>query len=216
MNKKIKRLLYTGICLLALFSLWTLLVSTIDVRPIGPMNSKVGLATLNGAFAELVGVNMYLYNITDALSIIPLAIILSAASLGLFEWVKRKKLRRVDADILALGVFYVAVIVAFVSFEIAPINYRPVLIDGVLEASYPSSTTMLVGSVMPTAAILIGRRIKNTALKRILYCAIAVFCAFMIIGRILSGVHWLTDIIGGIWLSSGLVVLYCYVCGLFR
>ena len=34
------------------------------------------------------------------------------------------------------------------------------------------------------------------------------FSAFMVIGRLISGVHWATDIIGSILLSAGLFMLY--------
>ena len=115
-------------------------------------------------------------------------------------------------SILVLGGFYVAVMAVFVFFELFVINYRPVLIDGNLEASYPSSTTMLVMCVMPTALMQLRSRIKNRARNTAVSTAIAAFTAFMVIGRLISGVHWLTDIIGGALLSAGLVMLYAAVC----
>ena len=119
-----------------------------------------------------------------------------------------KSLWKVDHRILALGVFYVAVMAAYVFFEIVVINYRPTLIDGYLEASYPSSTTMLVMCVMPTAAMQLNVRIKNTVLRRCAVIIVVAFTAFMVIGRLVSGVHWITDIIGGALLSAGLVTMY--------
>ncbi|MBQ2911285.1 MAG: phosphatase PAP2 family protein, partial [Clostridia bacterium] len=88
------------------------------------------------------------------------------------------------------------------------VNYRPVLINGYLEASYPSSTTMLVMCVMPTAIMQFNARIKNNVLKRFVASAIIAFIVFMVIGRLVSGVHWFTDIIGGVLLSAGLVMMY--------
>ena len=208
MEKKNKKRLVLGVSLVVAFVLWTILVCFVDVRAIGPEGSSVGFAALNGFVHELTGVNWLLYTVTDWLGIVPIAVALVFAILGLVQLIKRKILWKVDHSILALGVFYVAVMAAYVFFEIVVINYRPTLIDGYLEASYPSSTTMLVMCVMPTAAMQLNARIKNTVLRRFAVIAIVVFTAFMVIGRLLSGVHWITDIIGGALLSAGLVTMY--------
>ncbi len=200
------------ICLLASFVAWTLLVSFADVQPIGPQSSSVGLATLNGFIRDLVGVNMTLYAITDWLGLIPIAIAFGFAVFGLAQWIKRKNILKVDRSILVLGVFYIAVIAVYVFFEKIVVNFRPVLIDGYLEASYPSSTTMLVMSVMTTAAMQIGVRIKNDIFRRCVIGAIIAFTTFMLVGRLLSGVHWISDIIGGTLISAALVSAYSGFC----
>lgn len=197
-----------GICLLAAFVLWTVAVCVVDVQPIGPNDSAVGFAAVNGAFHRLTGVHMALYDITDWLSVIPLGCVAGFALLGLAQWIRRKDLRKVDGDILVLGGFYVVVLVVFFLFEKLAINYRPVLIEGVLEASYPSSTTMLVLCVMPSVMLQLRSRMKSGALKRCVQAVLFAFTAFMVVGRLISGVHWLGDIIGGILLSAGLVLLY--------
>ena len=208
MEKKNRKLFWVGVGLLAVFVLWTVLVHFVDVRAIGPEGSSVGFAALNGFVHELTGVNWFLYTITDWLGIVPIAVALGFAILGLVQLIKRKSLWKVDHRILALGVFYIVVMAAYIFFEVVVINYRPTLIDGYLEASYPSSTTMLVMCVMPTAAMQLNVRIKNTVLRRFAVIAIVVFTAFMVIGRLVSGVHWITDIIGGALLSAGLVTMY--------
>ena len=208
MEKKNKKRLVLGASLVVAFVLWTILVCFVDVRAIGPEGSSVGFAALNGFVHELTGVNWFLYTITDWLGIVPIAVALVFAILGLVQLIKRKSLWKVDYSILALGVFYIVVMAAYIFFEVVVINYRPTLIDGYLEASYPSSTTMLVMCVMPTAAMQLNVRIKNTVLRRFAVIAIVVFTAFMVIGRLLSGVHWITDIIGGALLSAGLVTMY--------
>ena len=212
MKKHVKAIFAVAACLLAAFVLWTVLVRVVDVQAIGPEGSSVGFATLNGRFHELTGVHLSLYDATDLLSVIPLGIIAGFGLLGLIQWIRRKSFLKVDPDILALGGFYVVVLAVFFLFEVLAVNYRPVLIEGVLEASYPSSTTMLVLCVMPTAMIVLGRRIRHTALRASLLSVMGVFTAFMLIGRVISAVHWLTDIIGGILLSAGLVLLYVGVC----
>ena len=194
--------------LLLAFVIWTALVKIVDVQAIGPEGSAVGFAALNGWFHSLTGVHMSIYDLTDLLSILPLAIIGVFGLLGLVQLIKRKNLLKIDYSILVLGGFYIVVLAIFVFFEKFVINYRPILIEGILEASYPSSTTMLVMCVLPTAMLQCSERISNVTLRRVVNLVMAVFTTFMVVGRLVSGVHWLTDIIGGAILSAGLVMLY--------
>lgn len=127
---------------------------------------------------------------------------------GLVQLIKRKSLFRVDSSILVLGGFYVLVFLAYLFFEFFVVNYRPVLIEGVLEASYPSSTTMLMMCIMPTAIMQFHHLISSKGLRNIVNILCGIYASFMVIGRVLSGVHWFTDIVGGILLSATLVMLY--------
>ena len=142
----------------------------------------------------------------------PIFVCMDFGILGLVQWIKRKSICKVDHDILILGGFYIITIAAYLLFESVVINYRPVLIGGILEASYPSSTTMLVMCVMPTAIMQLKSRIKNKAVRNIASVTIIAFIAFMVIGRLISGVHWFTDIVGGALLSAGFVMMYYSVC----
>lgn len=208
-----KKQLYVSFGLLAAFTLWTVAVCRVDVQPIGPEGSFVGFASLNGFFHNLTGVHMSLYVITDWLGLVPLGVAAGFACLGLLQWIRRKHLRDVDRNILVLGGFYVTVMVAFLFFEAVVINYRPVLIEGVLEASYPSSTTMLVLCIVPTAIMQLRTRVQNRTHRRWITVIMTVFALGMVLARLASGVHWLTDIIGGVLLSGSLVMLYAALAG---
>ena len=200
--------LWAGLGLLAGFGVWTLLIRRIDVRPIGPNGTSVGLAAFNGWFHRTAGVHMALYSITDWLGLIPILVCVGFGALGAAQLLRRRRLRSVDADILLLGAYYILVIAAYLFFEMVPVNYRPVLIDGALEASSPSSTTLLVLSVMPTLAFQARRRCAKPLAARAVAVFARLFSAFMVLGRLVSGVHWATDIIGAILLSFGLFRLY--------
>ncbi len=206
--KQNKKTLLAALCALASFVLWTALLRLVDVREIGPLGSSVGLATLNQFFHMLTGVHMSLYLITDWLGLVPIFFAMGFAIQGLIVWIKCKNLAKVDRSLLILGGFYVAVISLYLFFERAVVNYRPILINGYLEPSYPSSTTLLVLCVMPTALMQLRPRIQHRLAKRIVTVSLLSFTAFTVIGRLISGVHWLTDIIGGTLLSTGLVLLY--------
>ena len=209
-----KRSFWIALGLLAAFGLWTAAVCLVDVQPIGPRGTEVGFATLNRFVHRLTGVNWTLYTVTDWLGLVPLAVVMGFGLLGLTQWIRRRHIKRVDRSILVLGTFYVAVLAVFILFEKVVVNYRPVLIEGVLEASYPSSTTMLVLCVMPTAILELRSRIRSSGLGLCLTVLTVAFAAFMVAGRLLSGVHWISDIIGGGMLSAGLVGMYDAFCNI--
>lgn len=194
--------------LLGAFALWTAAIQFIDVQAIGPQGSAVGFAAVNRWFHTLTGLHLSLYTITDWLGLVPLFAAMGFALLGLSQWLKRRHLKRVDFSILVLGGFYLVVMSAYALFEVFVVNYRPVLINGYLEASYPSSTTMLVICVISTAIMQLNTRIKNNTRRRCAALVLTAFLIFMVIGRLISGVHWLSDIVGGALLSAGLVMLY--------
>ena len=208
MKKENRKLFLVAGIFLAAFVLWTVLLCFVDVRPIGPADSMVGFAALNSFVHKLTGVHMALYILTDWLGLVPLLTAAGFGLLGLVQWIQRKQLIKVDRSILVLGGFYGVTMVVFLFFEICVINCRPVLIDGVLEASYPSSTTLLVLCVIPTALMQLRHRVKKPLLREGISLLIIVFLLFMVISRLISGVHWITDIIGGLLLSTGLVALY--------
>ena len=205
---KEKRNLLTGVGLIGAFALWTVLIQYVDVQAVGQNGTKIGFADFNVWFHRLTGVHMTIYTITDWLGLAPIFICLCFGALGFVQLVKRRSLLKVDPDILLLGIYYVLVIACYLIFEMIPVNYRPVLIEGRLEASYPSSTTLLVLSVMPTLWFQANRRVSNAMIRKAVAVFVVTFSVFMVIGRLVSGVHWATDIIGSVLLSAGLYMLY--------
>ncbi len=208
MKKNEKKSLLIGSIFLAMFIVWTVLIQTVDVQPLGQNGTSIGFAAFNCWFHHFTGANMVLYTITDWMGLVPVIICLSFAGIGLVQLIKRRSLFKVDTDIRILGVYFVIVFLAYAIFERIPINYRPILIEGRMEASYPSSTTLLVLSVMPALIEQIQRRLSDVTAKRIITIAAIAFSVFMVIGRLVSGVHWFTDIVGGVLLSAGLFQLY--------
>ena len=203
-----KRELCIGCMLITTFTIWTALLQIIDVQPIGQNGTDIGFATINNWFHQLTGVHMTIYTITDWLGLVPVVVCMMFGGIGFFQLLKRRSLFKVDYDIIVLGIYYIVVIVGYLIFEEFPMNYRPTLIEGVMEASYPSSTTLLVLSVMPTLIEQTNRRVKKLVIKNTVTIFTSIFSLFMVIGRLISGVHWITDIIGGILLSAGLFYIY--------
>ena len=210
---KNKKKLFTATALLIAFAVWTILIQFIDVQAVGVNGTKIGFAAINTWFHKLTGVHLTVYTVTDWLGLVPICICGFFGVVGLRQLVKRKSLFKVDADIILLGIYYVVVIFAYLIFEMIPINYRPILIDGIMEESYPSSTTLLVLSVMPSLKFQMVRRSRNAALRNTVNVLATAFSVFMVVGRLLSGVHWCTDIIGSVLLSTGLFKLYQFAVG---
>lgn len=208
MNTQEKKTLGAGLLLLAAFVLWTVLIRRVDVQPLGQNGTDIGFAALNTWFHRLCGVHMTIYTVTDWLGLVPIAVCLCFGGLGLSQLLKRRSLFLVDPDLILLGAYYILVIAGYLIFESIPINYRPIPINGVMEASYPSSTMLLVLSVMPTLNLQARRRIGNRTLKQAICAASSVFMLLMVVGRAVAGVHWLTDILGAVLLSAGLFLLY--------
>lgn len=209
-----KKILVISLIGVGIFILFTILLLTVDRQAIGPNGSIVGFATMNkwyqDALINVVGLDagMKLYKATDIGSIPAIVIGLIFAVVGLVQWIKRKHILKVDGNILTLGLFYIFLFILFIFFTFVPINYRPVLIDGKLESSYPSSTTLLSIGFMTTAIINNFKYIKN---KKWLYTISIIeilYMLFLIIGRLLSGVHWLSDIIASLIISISLCGVY--------
>ncbi len=208
MNRKTKWII-SGI-FLALFLLWIVLLKTVDVRPVGPAGTSIGFATVNEAFQEAFTFNKLLYTVTKLLGVLTIAVAGAFAIFGVVQWIQRRKLLRVDLEIRNLAVLYVVFAALYVFFEKVIINYRPMIMPDETdpEASFPSTHTMLVCVVMGSTILLLRRYIHNKGLRLVLQIVSALIIVVMVIGRLLCGVHWLTDIIGGVLISAALVSAY--------
>lgn len=210
---KRKKLWILPAALWAAFGLFTLLLTCVDVQAIGPQGVMVGFATVNEWAFQLLGVHLLWYHITDWLGVVAIAVAFAFAAAGLCQLITRKSIRKVDRHILVLGGFYLVVIGCYLFFETVVINCRPILMGGNLEASYPSSHTMIVVSIMATATMVFRTlcpQKKGWCLAMDIFAAVVI--AVTVMGRLIAGVHWLTDIAGGLLLSAALVVSYWAVC----
>ena len=204
MKKKRKDIFVCG-GLFAVAIIYTILVKYIDVQAIGPKDSLVGFATINKFIFNLTGVNMVWYSITDWLGFVPLIIAFIYAMIGLVQMIKRKNILKVDKEILGLGVFYIIVIGLYILFETYIINYRPTLMDGILEASYPSSHTLLSVCICGSSLMINKYLFKNKNFFKVENIISILSILVIVIGRFIYGVHWFTDIIGAILISIALL-----------
>lgn len=207
MNKK-KKLFFTSCLLLLVSIIYIFLVKYADVSNIAPDGSNVGFATINTKFKDMIGLNMTWYNITKYLGILALAICGCYALLGLIQLIKNKGFKGVDKRIYAVGVFYVVFAIIYVLFEKIALNYRPFLIDGELEASFPSTHTLLAICICGSSLMISKYFISNEKLLKAVNIYTWLLMLTIVIGRVLSGVHWITDIIGGVIISMFLLMSF--------
>lgn len=210
---KRKRKILTASVSGLLFAVLIILVRFVDVQAFGPEGTRIGLSHLNRLVFEQLGVHMLWYEITDWLGIAAIGTALLFAMVGLAQWVKRRSILKVDKEILALGGLYLIVIGLYVLFELSIVNYRPIIMPGSThpEASFPSSHTMLVCVIMGSAMLLLRKYVKRNALCSALRVLCTAIIGITVIGRLISGVHWFTDILGGILISVMLLNLYAAI-----
>ena len=205
---KNRTLFAIGAILLVFFAVFVWAVQNVNVAPIGPDGSEVGFAGINGKVRDLIGVNQSWYDVTELLGYSVLLVAAGFGLLALFQAIKRKSLK-IDGDLWGLLLFYVVVGGIYLFFEKYVVNYRPIITEDGLEASFPSSHTLLSLCIMGSASLQFSRRIKKFRTP-VLVISLLVM-VIIVVGRLLSGVHWFTDILGSVLLSAGLVTIYAAV-----
>ena len=202
---KKKRNFFISTILILLAVVFTILVKVVDVKQVGVNETSIGVATLNQFIFKTTGVNMIWYHITDWLGLVPIFMAIAYSLIGFIQLIKRKSLFKVDKEIILLGLFYIIVISIYIFFEKVIINYRPILIDGFLEASYPSSHTLMT-ICLCGSSIIVNKKLYNNKITKLMNKLSLIIILITVVGRLVSGVHWFTDIIGGIFISIALLM----------
>ena len=206
-----KRKLYLGFALIFIYIVFTISLLFVDRSAVGPLNSMVGYSSINMWFHNLTGVNWVLYNITDWGGIPPILMGILFGVIGLIQLIKRRSIFKVDRELIILGFFYITVFIIYMLFEFVVINRRPVLIEGRLETSYPSSTTFLSITFLLSPFVQVKKYVKNIKKSKIICVLLNFYMLFLVVGRLLSGVHWLSDILGSVFIGYGILKIYEFV-----
>ena len=207
---QMKKKIVIAAAALALFLLLIVGVKTVDVKEVEATGKTIGFAWLNTGFHELTGVKTGWYKLTQITGLIALAVVVAFAVLGLIQLIRRRSLKKVDSELLTLGGLFIATGLMYVLFELVKVNYRPIIMPGetAAEASFPSSHTMLVVTVMGGAILILGRCIKDSRLCVSLRTLCVLTALITVFGRLICGVHWFTDIVGALLLSAALLAGY--------
>ena len=168
----------------------------------------VGLGGLNLSVSEKLGFKPTLYRASNYLGYLCLLVCAVMACCALLQWIRRRSLRRVDPDLFLLMGVFALFVVLYVLFEKLCLNVRPYALDGEIEASYPSTHTLFGALLMGASIVCLKDMHIKPGLKRAAVAACAVLGVLTVLCRLLSGVHWMTDIIGGLLLSAAVVYAY--------
>lgn len=205
-----------SLVLFILFGILTWALVNIDVQAIGPESSTIGLASINKIVDDWIGTSEFWYKTTEVFGYLGILTAVGFALTGFAQLISRKSLFKIDSSIIILGVFYILIIALYILFEKVIINYRPVIIHGELAASFPSTHTMMILSIMGMGIIQFRRMIGDRVKLKIVNTLSIIIILVTIVGRMLSGVHWFTDILGGILISLALVFLFYSVTDIFE
>ena len=208
--------------LFALFFAYTCACLMVDVAQFAPQSvngdaiestqtTDIGFQKLNLSVHNALGFRQVFYRLSEYIGYLAL---LAGACIGLIwllRLIKTKKLLGVDAGLNAAIAAMALMVVFYVLFEALKLNFRPVILDDGLEASYPSSHTLLGCVVFGCAAMVSADIFKDKGLARSVSALCYIIAAVLTLFRALSGVHWISDIIGGVILSAAILSLAHFI-----
>lgn len=155
------------------------------------------------------GVNKTVDKVTDILIAVVLAVIVAFGVTGVVQWIKRKSFKKIDAELrwMILPIVLVA-LVWFIFEKLVILNYRPYLVDGVAEPSFPSTHTMIAAGAMIVTMIVLPKYIKKRWLRIVLDILAGILIFAIGFGRIYAGMHWTTDVLGGLIFGADIALVY--------
>jgi undecaprenyl-diphosphatase len=185
-------------------------VKFLDVAAIGPENTSIGFSTINWWLHNLTGVNMTWYKVSNITGYLAIAFALAVWIIAIIQLIKRKSFAKIDKEIAWASILYIVLALVYFFFKVVVINYRPIIMPGDLhvEGSFPSSHTLFAWTIYTSLIFLIKKYVTKKNLKVILEILVWLIIAVTLVGRILSGAHWGTDILGGILIGNALVIGY--------
>ena len=164
---------------------------------------------MNDAIFDFFGTNVIWDKVGDVLLILVLAAVAGFALAGLTQLIKRKSLKKVDSEILAMIPSLVLMVAIYFVFEkVWILNYRPVMVNGVAEPSFPSTHTLVAVTVLGMIMLALPKYIKEKKTRTLIDVALLIVMAVMAFSRVASGMHWATDVLGGIVFGIDLVLVY--------
>ena len=200
--------------LLAAFIALTICLLFVDVRAAGESGAEVGFATINQKVWQAIGQSAAALTVSEVCGLCMIAAVGAFGITGLVQVIRRKGFLRADKELYVMAGGLVLLAAAYVFFEIFVVNCRPVLDGGELAASYPSSHAMLATAVAGMGMAYLHSRQRKGVLINVLIGLLNGVSVATVACRLLGGVHWLSDIVGGVLL--GMVIVYAYraVCSL--
>lgn len=206
MTKQGKKWFLAALILTAVFVVLTITVKYVDQKNIG--SQVIGWATINLWWRDIIGVRNFWQIASHIFAAITLIILVMFLVWQAIALLRRKSFRTMPRHWWFFDLTLIALALCYIVFQIMVINFRPLLIDGVAELSYPSSHVLLLATLWPVFILTLSREVKSRPWLRVASVIGIIVMTVGIIARLLSGYHWFTDIIGGIMLGAVLTCWY--------
>ncbi|MBR2658515.1 phosphatase PAP2 family protein [Candidatus Saccharibacteria bacterium] len=146
---------------------------------------------------------------TDIVLVASIAMLAIFFILGICQWISRKSLKKVDKRLLFAPIPLVLMVVIYFIFDkFLVLNTRP---NGSGESSFPSTHVMVVATIFFIVAIILPKYIRSKVALAILDIVMLALLSIVCVGRILSDMHWLSDVIGGLAFAAIFTEIY-YLC----
>lgn len=211
-----------GICItsisLGLFIILIILLKCVDVKTLYDCDS-IGLAGLNKVYYKEY--NKALDILSDVIFYLVIAFNVFLIVLYAINLSKTKSLKAGYKFYIYFSILLLGIILWLLFDKVICINTRPNIKDGVVEGSFPSTHVFLTAYIVLSSPYLFLKMEKNKGLEKanklgfeeiitIIFISIALV---MTVLRLYSGMHWLTDCVGGLILGFFLFGLfYLFVC----
>ena len=202
---------FPALFLTLVFIVWTILVKTIDMSYIDNVG-YIGFShfnfQVNNFVVEYVRIETF-DKLSDIGLYLSFAVVLTFGVIGIVQWIKRKSIKKVDSILFALLAIYVITVIEYFIFEIVKINYSPLSTAEELHASYPSSHVLFFIIFVMTGVLAMFEYVKvHKAIKVTTISFAALVSLVYVVVRLLSGQHFFTDIVGGLFLSASIIALF--------
>lgn len=206
--------------------IFTLMVAFFDVGPAGAEYNSVvaadsGVHALNSPEVGFSWLNGEIFRGTEPLQtagwdkvsdIIMAFAIIVAAGFGIAGLVQLVKKGKIDARIWKMWLVYGAMAIIYAIFEyLAVVNTRPTLNNGAVESSFPSTHVLVVATVLSLMVVALPKYLDDKKARVLIAVISAIATALVMTGRVMSGQHWFTDVLGALLWSLFLVSLYRFL-----
>lgn len=132
-------------------------------------------------------------NVILITSIITLAVFVF---LGLYQWISRKSIKKVDRQLLWMPVPLILMVITYLLFQyVFVLNTRP---NGSGESSFPSTHVMVVATIFFIAMMILPKYVKSKPIRIILDVLMVVMISLTSVGRVAADMHWVLDVIGAV------------------
>lgn len=211
-----------GLCItivsLVLFNILMILLCFVNVKEVEPFG-KIGLYGFNNTYRH--DYNKTLDIISDVLLYLSIAAFVAAVVYFAYGLIKNK-FKKVDYRLLVYFIITVCVVITYLIFDhVVKLNNRPNIIDGELEGSFPSTHVLMATYLLLPLTTLFFKEGREKDTKKIDLDTIVTTIAFVIIGamfvlRLWSGMHWMTDCIGGVLLGVFYFGFYYFITSFIK